>query len=274
MEQTKTPSGRRRKQAAPIGMIFILLAVIGLAAVLIFSIKLTKDFIDNADQKTKFESLILPVLMFDPVPFENANDLEPLVLLQSSMWSALLGEKRGDYPYDELKLLLVPASDLDVAAAKLFGPDVELEHQSFGNYETSFIYDEETQTYHVPAVAQMGTYSPRIETITKKGDTIQLRVGYIPPTTLWTVEQENEGGEQQPDKTMLYVLTKNKRDYYISAIRDVEGAGLPGGDNAASLAPIALPDTMPGDGESESGLDEEGESQSPEESGEESSSEE
>jgi len=244
-ETTTARTPHRRRGAAPIGAIFILMAVIGLVSVLAVTVHLTKNFVDNTARKTEFENLIRPVLMFDPVPYENPNDLDPAVLLQASMWSALLGEKRGSYQYDEMKMLIVPASDLDVNALKLFGPDVKLKHQSFGNYETSFVYDEETKTYRVPVVAQTGTYTPRIEKIIQKGDTVQLLVGYIPPDTLWTAEQaQRKDGEVQPDKYMVYVLKKYKKEYYISAIRDVAGAGLPGGDYSGSE--VVIPNLLPG----------------------------
>lgn len=236
MAKATARGGRRRKAAAPIGAIFILLAVIGLAAVLLFTADLTRDFVDNTAQKTEFEELIRPVLMFDPVPFENPNDLQPATLLQASMWSALLGEKRGSYQYDEMKLLVVPASDLDVNAQALFGPTVSLQHQTFGNYDTTFVYHEETNTYRVPLVAQIGTYTPSIEKITQQGNEVLLMVGYLPPDTLWTAEQaQREDGEPQPDKHMIYVLEENdKGDYYISAIRDTANAGLPGGQYSGS----------------------------------------
>ena len=79
--------------------------------------------------------------MFDPVPFEKATDADPLFLLQSSLWSTLLGEKRDSYQFDAMERLIVPSSDVDVACARLFGPDVKLEHQSFGDYETTYYYD-------------------------------------------------------------------------------------------------------------------------------------
>lgn len=241
---TRTPVRRRRRHAAPIGGLFIILAAIGAIAILVFSVNATRKFIDNSDKKRAFEQKILPVLMFDPVPFESPTDMDPLALLQSSLWSTLLGEKRGSYPYDELKMLLVPASDVDVAAAKLFGPDVKLTHQSFGNYETSYLYDEDTKTYHVPVTGQMGLYTPRVEEIDAKGDTLLLKVGYIPPDNIWTADLGDDDGETA-DKYMIYVLTrhkKNKKEYYISAIRDVEGAGLITDPNIQPpSAPMPLP---------------------------------
>ena len=284
MEQT-TARSRRRRSAAPIGGLFILLAVIGLVTVLVLCVKLTVKTIDNTAHKEAFEEQILPVLIFDPVPFENPADLDNLVLLRSSLWSVLLGEKRGSFQYDETNSIRVPASDVDVAAAKLFGPDVKLEHTSFGNYELSYTYDEDANMYLVPVAGLSGVYTPRVEKITKKSsDVVELTVGYIPPDTIWTADQkevamttpeqeklaaQSEGGVKA-DKYMIYEMTKLKNGgYYISAIRDVEGAGLNAGISVAqpeSSQPVSAP---AGDASSQEGQ-EDGSSQ--EASGEDGSS--
>ena len=237
---------KRRRAAAPIGGLFILLAVIGLITVLVLCVRLTMQVIDNSDDKEAFEEQILPVLIFDPVPFEDPTDLDNLVLLRSSLWSVLLGDKRGSFQYDENNSLRVPASDVDVAAASLFGPDVKLEHQTFGNYEVSYIYDEDANMYLVPVTGLTNVYTPRVETITRiSSDVLELTVGYIPPDTVWSADQQEvtmttpeqerlaaEHGEDgvRADKYMIYEMTKQKNGgYYISAIRDVEGAGLNAG---------------------------------------------
>ncbi len=254
-------TGRRRKNAAPIGLVFILLAAVGLVAVLILTVTMTFDFIDNSDRTAEFEELIRPVLMFDPVPYEDPNDLDPAFVLRSAMWSALLGEKRGNYQYDEMRLLIVPASDLDVQATSLFGPNIVLHHQSFGSYDATFVYDSDTETYRVPIVAQIGNYTPRIDEITTDGDEIRLKVGYIPPETLWTADQAQaeEDGERLPDKYMIYVLKENRDSYYIAAIRDIEGAGLPGGDYSGSE--VVVPN-LPGMPEESSAAEQSGEEDS------------
>ena len=276
MEQT-TARSRRRRGAAPIGGLFILLAVIGLVTVLFLCVKLTIKTIDNTAHKEAFEEQILPVLIFDPVPFENPTDLDNLVLLRSALWSVLLGDKRGSFQYDATNSIRVPASDVDVAAAKLFGPDVKLEHTSFGNYELSYTYDEDANMYVVPVAGLSGVYTPRVEKITKKSsDVLELTVGYIPPDTVWTAdqrqvamntpEQEKLAAQSKDgvkaDKYMIYEMTKLKNGgYYISAIRDVEGAGLNAGISVAqpeSSVPVSVPQ--------ESSLSQEGDGSSDEES--------
>lgn len=61
-------SRRKYSVAVPIGGFFVLLAVIGLITVITFGVRATENLIDNSKQKKEFENIILPVLMFDPVP--------------------------------------------------------------------------------------------------------------------------------------------------------------------------------------------------------------
>lgn len=219
---------RKNKYAAPVGGIFIFLAVVGLIALTIFCFNFTRGLLDNTGEKQKFEQIIAPVQMFDPVPFEKAADADPLFLLQSSLWSALRGEKRDSYEFNAMGYLIVPASDIDVACAKLFGPEVKLAHQTFmsADYETTYTYDESTKTYTVPVTGQVGLYTPNVERVVKKGDIFTLTVGYIPPANAWTQGLEGETVKPKADKWMIYELLKVKDHYQLTAIRDVPASEL------------------------------------------------
>ena len=210
---------RRRKYAAPIGGIFVILALVGLVTVIVFSVQFTRKALDNSNEKRRFEQMILPVVMFDPVPFEKVTDVDPLVLLQSSLWAALMGEKRESYTYDEIGRLVVPASDVDVACANLFGPEVTLTHQSFGDYEITYVYSDDMKAYFVPVQSQVNLYTPRVEQIEKRGDIYALTVGYIPPNN-WTTDLEGNTSEPRADKYMIYEMKKEDSHYYLVAIKD------------------------------------------------------
>lgn len=225
---------KSHRYAAPVGGIFVFLAVIGLVALVYFGVQFTSDLLDNSSEKRRFEQIILPVLMLDPVPFEHPTDVDNLFLLQSSLWSTLLGEKRDSYEYDSIGRLVIPASDLDVTCARLYGPDVKLTHQSFGDYETSYVFDVPTQTYNIPLTGQTGYYTPSVVRVVKKGDTYTLTVGYVPPSNIWTLATQEEGAAPQADKYMVYELVRVNDYYRVTAIRDVPAddpyanAGVPG----------------------------------------------
>lgn len=216
---------RKRRYAAPIGGLFVLLALIGAAAVVTASIQLTRRVLDNSAEKRKIEDIIRPVVMFDPAPFEKASDIDPLLLLQYSMWAALTGEKRSTYTFGENAEMLVPASDLDMAAAGLFGNEVVLQHRTFGDYQATYYYDEANQVYDVPVIGQQ-VYTPRVEGIEldKEAGLYIVTVGYIPPGNAWTTNFSGERGEPTPDKYMLYVMRKTRDGYQLVAVRDTPAA--------------------------------------------------
>lgn len=91
----------RNRHAAPIGLVFIVLCVIGLCTVFNWCYGLTRNLADNTAQKTKYEQMLLPVVMFDPPDFTDPATCDNEFLLQSSLWACMLGERRGSYEFDE-----------------------------------------------------------------------------------------------------------------------------------------------------------------------------
>lgn len=241
MSKPAARMAKRNPYAAPIGGIFIILCIIGLITLVTVSFNFTRSLLDNSAQKARYEKMLLPVVMFDPVPFDEVKNFDQLSLLQTCIWATLLGENRDVYQYDDIGLLVIPASDVDVTAARLFGPDAKLEHQTFGNFEDSYVYDRDIKSYHVPVTVVTGFVTPRVTEISKKGDVITLKVGYVPPSSVLNLGE----GQQDPEpvKFMIYELHKASRggDYYLYAIRDVVGSGLPG---TPGTSYIPLPDEL------------------------------
>ncbi len=218
---------RKHKYFATIGAVLIALALVGTVAVCSMLVNLGARVLDNTNQKEEFAWKVYPLLMFDPATFEDPSQLDEVFLLKTSLWSALF-ENRLKYTYDENGMLLVPASDLDVAAKSLYGKSVTLKHQTFAEgYDFFYLYNEETNTYSVPVSGQTASYVPKVVDIKKDGDTYTLIVGYVAPTTLWNVTEEGSE-EAAPDKYLYYELEKiGRNDYIIKAIRSIPEDELP-----------------------------------------------
>ena len=205
---------RKHKYAATVGAVLIGLALIGTISLCSIFVNLGARVIDNTRQKEAFEWKIYPLLMLDPAAFEDPNQLDKEVILKSALWATLL-ENRTKYSYDENGMLLVPASDLDVAAKSLYGGKVTLEHRTFSEgYDFFYIYSEETNTYSVPIMGQTASYVPKVVDISKDGNIYTLIVGYVSPTTLWNVSEDGST-ESVPDKYLYYNLEKVGRGEYI-----------------------------------------------------------
>jgi hypothetical protein len=221
IKRVRTASFRRRRLSAPLGGAVFALAAIGLVSVVVWGVGAVRGIFDNSAQRERYESFIRPVVMTDPVPFTRVENLEQNLILQSSLWAALMSENSSGYSYDENGLLLVPSSDVDVAAVRLFGPKISVTHQSFEDIDASYLFDPEISAYRVPLIAKVA-YSPSVEDIDKRGDLIVLRVGYVAPGNIWSTDtQSGKSAQPKPEKYMLYELTRWDEGHYISAVRDV-----------------------------------------------------
>ena len=218
---------QRRTVATVVGALFIVFAVWGMLSAVFYTCKSISSLFDDSVERGRYESFISPVVMVDPAPFTIIENLEDELLLQSTMWAALTGENRGVYTYDDVGLLLVPASDLDVAAVKLYGPNVKLVHRSFDDKDASYLYDPEISAYRVPSVSKVA-YSPYVEDITKNSDkTITLKVGYVAPGNMWSTDTTEESDVPKPEKYMLYTLSEWDQGYYISSVSYVNPDAAP-----------------------------------------------
>ena len=219
---------RKHKYAATIGAVLIVLSLVGAIVLVSLLIRFGIRLADNTKQKEAFEWKIYPLLMLDPATFDDPSQLDDVFLLKTALWSTLL-EHRTTYSYNENGLLLVPASDLDVAAKKLYGDAVTLKHQTFSEgYEFFYIYDGDANTYQVPVSGQTAGYTPKVIKIMKDGDRYTLIVGYVAPTTLWMMSEDGSSSESVPDKYLYYDLQKLSRDsYIIKSVRNIPIDELP-----------------------------------------------
>ena len=117
-EAKKPRKHGRHRYAAPVGGTYILLALIGVVAVIFGAVQLYGKLTDNSKLLRQIERQIQPVMMFDPVPFDNIQDVDNKVLVKTSIWSCMYSDKRGSYTYDDNGMILIPVSDVQVAAAK------------------------------------------------------------------------------------------------------------------------------------------------------------
>ncbi len=195
------------------GAVVLSLALVGVITIVALFINLIAGIFDNSERKAQFEKFISPVVMVDPVAFQSVNNADEHSLLMASMWNLLSNVSDATaYPEDEFGMMLIPASDLDVAAAGLFGSDVKLSHQTFGNNSINFEYSEENSSYTVPPMGYSVQYQPRVDKIKRRGKIFTLTVSYVNTNTTITNAEQSEDGV---DKVMYYILEKTGRNKYI-----------------------------------------------------------
>lgn len=234
---------RSHRYVAFIGTVVMILAVIGAVTAVRGIVRITDRAIHNTSVTEELEWKIYPLLMLDPATFDDPGQLDGDFLLKTCLWQTLL-ENRTTYEYDENMMLLVPASDLDVAAKKLYGDSVTLRHQTFSDgYEYFYVYDEENDRYQVPVSDQNAGYTPKIVQIKKSGDNYTVIAGYVPPTSLWNMSSDGATAEEVPTKYLYYDLLKTGyKQYIILSVRDIPADELP--DNLEVASQQALNQTQ------------------------------
>lgn len=220
MQPQKQP---KRKFAASIGGLFILLALVGAIAVVYFSVQLTTGMLDNRRQKAELEKVLTPIVMFDPLPFKDPATIDNRLLLSYSMWTVLSDDKALSYSRSEENFtLLVPASDLEAAAYRLFGGRVTLKHETFSDNETNYFYDEEHNTYQVPTANYLYVYTPKISKIEKEDGRYRVLVNYIPPDNAWTNIYVG-GVSVDRNKSMVFIMDKIDKKWYVVSAEYADG---------------------------------------------------
>ncbi len=208
---------RRRPIAAILGLFILIFTVIGVISTIITAVNITKSLLDNTAQKEEFERILYPVLMLDPVPFENIEAADETLLLEASMWAVILNEDTSKYDVNDIGFTLIPSIDLDVWCKKMFGNSVSLNHKTLEGEGFLFYYDETEKVYQVPDGSEIVHYTPSVESISRKGNVYTLKVGYLSPSAITTTIFTGE--DPVPDKTMYYVLTKEDGKYLITSIK-------------------------------------------------------
>ena len=236
----KVGKHKRKSKYAVAGAILLCLALVGVIAVVVSSIWLTGNILDNTGQKEKLERYLQPVVMFNPVPFDNVEDADPLVILQSAIWYTIINEPEEKQTFDDYGMRVLRVSDVDVSGAELFGSSLKLQHQSFGDFDISYIYEEEEQVYKIPVTAMMASYKAQVITMERTDDGYEVIVGYVPTSNDWMVDLQGNTYEAQPDKYMKYILKREKNQYYIASIQNPSADELPEG--SAAMATTEAPE--------------------------------
>lgn len=209
---------RRNKAAMPVGIVVIIFAVIGLAAVIAGIIFGVGKLTDQSAKKSEYESFITPVIMFDPDPFDDVTKGNQEQLINAAIWALLKSDLDTSVYATDDGNLSIPQKDVEKYFSKLFGPEAKPEHRSVTGLGYEFSYDSAKQVYIVPITGVEPIYTPRVFEISKKGNTVELLVGYL-GSSQWAQAENGDMVEPEPDKYVTVVLRESADGYYVSAIR-------------------------------------------------------
>lgn len=233
-----------------VGLIAIILVVIGLFTVISWAVHGVSVLLDDSDRRQSYADRLYGLVMFDTLPFDDINSVDPSVFKQAAIWGCVYqiqssGGSLDDYERDEeTGSMILPKLEVDTYLSNLLGPDYTIEDGSFQTSEMNYIYDEERQGYLVPVTGAVGLYTPEVEDIRTQGGQLYVTVGYIP--TLASTTSLTLTAPTEPTKYMDYVFTRGEnRQWYLTALQesDMQPDATPTPAAASSTAPAQDPQT-------------------------------
>ena len=210
-----------------VGLIAIILVIIGLFTVISWAVHGVTALLDDSDRRQSYADRLYGLVMFDTLPFDDINSVDPSVFKQAAIWGCVYqiqssGGSLDDYERDEeTGSMILPKLEVDTYLSNLLGPDYTIEDGSFQTSEMNYIYDEERQGYLVPVTGAVGLYTPEVEDIRTQGGHLYVTVGYIP--TLASTTSLTLTAPTEPTKYMDYVFTRGEnRQWYLTALQESE----------------------------------------------------
>jgi hypothetical protein len=239
---------KKNPLAMPIGIIAGILAVIGLITVVKFAIGTFDNISNKTAEKAKYEEMLLPVVMFDPDPFDDLTQADVSQLLNCAVWSLLMSPEGTDkYSYSEGENfgLEVPQKDIETHFINLFGTEIDIASMfsSIDMSEYDILYDAALQSYILPITGVESAYTPKVYSIEKQGNSDILTVGYI-GNKAWVQIADGEYQAPEPDKYMKITFRERSGGMYVSSIQAVDGQEIIG-TTERKTEPVTEETTLP-----------------------------
>ena len=219
---------KRRRARQWLGLAICALVLIGAATVVTLAVGGVAALFDDTEERLEYEQRLQALVMLDPLPFDSLDQADPALLKEASIWAAVSSAQAADsslsaYERDpNTDSLLLPAVEVDAAAASLFGPDYKLVHETFDTVagDMTFEYDGERQCYLIPVTGQVGMYTPLVEELDRHDGRLYVTVGYVPAPGL--TGDFSMSAPTEPTKYMEYVFEKADRVWYLCALQTSE----------------------------------------------------
>lgn len=216
-KRAKSRRAMKRRLYMSVGLFVIIMSIVGIFSTVSFTMDVAKRIADNTGLKNEFAQFIYPLVVIDPPDFDATVDLPNSTMITASIWNIILNEDKEKYT-TEMGMMYVPYLDVEASATYLFGSGLAFEHETVGDIELAFIYDEETKSYIVPTSPKYLPYSPRIESFKRVGETYTLLVGYMPPGHSW-LNDLKEDRMPEAEKHMEYVVTRRKNQMKVVKVK-------------------------------------------------------
>lgn len=217
VEEIKKHKGTH-KAAFPVGIAVTVLAMVGLATVIVLIGTGIKNLASKSKDYTEYNKLLTPVVLIDPSGFDDITKADMSELIEMSVWAILKSDVSPDtYTVGEGGLI-IPEADVTEQFKKLFGTEVTPVHATVEGYEYEFTYDADAKTYTIPITGIVPIYTPKVIDKEESADTVVLTVALIAGEA-WQQGADGSMVEPDPDKYIRVTLRVQDGVQFISAIQ-------------------------------------------------------
>lgn len=216
-EEVKKHKGSH-KAAFPVGIAVTVLALVGLAAVIVLISAGIKNWAAKNKDYTEYNKLLTPVVLIDPSGFDDITKADMSELIEMSVWAIL----KSDISPDTYNIgeggIIIPEADVTEQFKKLFGTQVTPIHATVEGYEYEFTYDADSKTYTIPITGIVPIYTPKVVDKKESAETVVLTVALIAGDA-WQQGADGSMVEPEPDKYIRVTLRVQDGVQFISSIQ-------------------------------------------------------
>ena len=235
---------QRRRGRQALGLLITLLVLVGFVTVLRAGVGLVANLFDDTAQKQEYEDKLEGLVLFDPMPFDDIENIDDLTLREAAVWGCIynIQETQGgfdNYNTDpDTEQLLLPSVEVDAYLARLVGPSFKLTHRSFEMEDMTIEFDESSQCYKIPVTGTVGYYRAVVTRLFKRSGQLHVTVGYIPTSS--TDDSIINQSSDTPTKYMDYLFERQSGSWYLTGLTESETKP----DSTASTEAASQPQPM------------------------------
>lgn len=216
-EEAKKHKGTH-KAAFPVGVAITVLALVGLASVIVLLSTGIKNLAAKSKDYSEYNKLLTPVVLIDPSGFDDITKADMSELIEMSIWAILKSDISPDtYAVGEGGII-IPEKDVGEQFKKLFGTEVTPVHATVEGYEYEFTYDADAKTYTIPITGIVPIYTPKVIDKKESAGKVVLTVA-LTAGEAWQQGADGSMIEPDPDKYIRVTLRTQDGVQFISAIQ-------------------------------------------------------
>lgn len=215
-------NGSRSRKNTVVGAVVLILALIGFISLISSAVGWISDSFDNSEKLEEYKTFVAPVIMGDPLPFDDVINADQSQLLSISIRSLLSAGLDPDSVEYSGTGMLISDELVDAEFARLFGKDVAALHKTVdGGDGTLFEYDSKTGKYTIPLTSVDPVFSPMIADVSERGSTVILTVGCLASED-WKQAANGDMIAPEPVKYLKITLRSGSDGYYISSLKETD----------------------------------------------------